>query len=192
MDEAETLKETSGEAAPETNIKPIVEALLFASYDPLSVQRIKTILHNDIDVSIPDIKKVILQLKEDYDVSGRGFEIVELGGGFHMRTKKNYAKWLEILLHKKKKESFSQAALETLSIIAYRQPVSKAEIENIRGVNVDGVVQKLLEKELIMIFKKKEGPTLPYQYVTTNKFLEHFGLTSLADMPKLDHYSNLG
>ncbi|MCK5708381.1 MAG: SMC-Scp complex subunit ScpB [Candidatus Aureabacteria bacterium] len=168
-------------------IKSIIEALLFASYDPLSAQKIKTIIQNDFELTTTDIKKTIYKIKEEFEAEGRGFEIVEIAGGYHIRTKKEFSKWLEILLNKRKKETLSQAALETLSIIAYRQPVTKADIEDIRGVNADGVVHKLLEKGFITIFKKKDAPSFPYYYVTSAKFLEHFGLRSLSDLPKLDH-----
>ncbi|MBN1521108.1 MAG: SMC-Scp complex subunit ScpB, partial [Candidatus Aureabacteria bacterium] len=168
-------------------VKAVIEAMIFASYDPLSANRIKSILQDDYDMTTTEIKKLIYKLKEEYEADSRGFEIVELGGGYHMRTRKQFFRWMEILLNKKKKETLSHAALETLSIIAYRQPVTKAKIEDIRGVNVDGIIQKIVQKGLVTILKKKDAPLVPYQYVTTNKFLEHFGLRSLADLPKLDH-----
>lgn len=135
------------------------------------------------DVPEVDIEKAILHLQEKFEAADFSFYPVQLAGGYQFMTKPEYQASIGIFLRQKSKKQLSASAMETLSIIAYKQPVSKSEIEQIRGVNCDYAVQKLLEKELIEIKGKSEGIGRPLLYGTSRKFEEHFGINSLKDLP---------
>jgi len=173
------------------NLKRIIEALIFASDEPLSLQQIKAVLHDHSSTdkefhhaSVDVIKKTIDELNQEYEKSQHAYRIIEIAGGYQFATIPTYAKWVGRLFQERMRRRLSQAALETLSIIAYKQPVSTPEIEYIRGVNVDSVVKSLLEKELITIVGRGEGVGRPLLFGTTQKFLKQFGLRSLSDLPK--------
>ena len=160
----------------------IIEALLFASEQPLSVPQLREVLSEGDEASI---RQAIDSLREHYRVSRRAFTIEEVAGGFQMATDPQLAPWIRTLYKEAKTDRLSGAALETLAIIAYRQPMTRAEIEQIRGVNVDGVMKTLMEKAVIKILGRKEVPGRPLIYGTTKEFLQYFGLNSLADLPSL-------
>jgi segregation and condensation protein B len=166
----------------EEKVKRIIEAILFATDKPLSMHRIKEVLE---EVEMEIIKSSVSALKEEYESQGRSFRIVEVAGGIQLITDSQYAPWLKRLYRQDKPDKLSSPALETLAIIAYRQPVTRADIEFIRGVNVDGVIRGLLERGLIKIKGRKDTVGRPFVYGTTREFLECFGLNSLADLPKL-------
>ena len=131
-----------------------------------------------------ELERAIQYLQDRYQNPQYAFEIVELAGGFQFLTKGAYHQTVGTLLKQKNKRRLSQAALETLSIIAYKQPVSKSEMEKIRGVNCDYALQKLLEKELVAISGRSDGPGRPLLYSTSEKFMNYFGLRSLRDLPQ--------
>jgi segregation and condensation protein B len=131
-----------------------------------------------------ELDKTLEQIKEKYKDEVYPFEIVEIAGGFQFLTKGAYHHTVGIYLKQTTKKRLSRSALETLSIIAYKQPVSKGELEKIRGVNCDYAIQKLLEKELVTITGRSEGPGRPLLYGTSPKFMDYFGLKSLDDLPK--------
>ena len=161
----------------------IIEALLFASEKPLTVEQIHEVLD---DVDAADIRRCIDELRQAYRVANRAFTIEEVAGGFQMATDPQFAGWIRKLYKEARTDRLSAAALDTLAIIAYRQPLTRAEIEDIRGVNVDGVMRTLLEKGVIKILGRKEAPGRPLIYGTTREFLQYFGLNSLADLPSID------
>jgi segregation and condensation protein B len=130
------------------------------------------------------IAAALEELKVEYDTQQRSFQLVEIAGGWRLMTRSEYAPWLKKLLDEARPHRLSQPSLETLSIIALRQPISRADIASIRGVEVDGVIKTLLERDLITIVGRSEVPGKPLLYGTTQRFLEHFGLPSLEDMPK--------
>ena len=165
--------------------KQIIEALLFTSERPLSLEQIKEVLEQ---LDNQTIKSLIAQLKNEYADSGRSFNIVEVAGGYQLTTQPEYAPWLKKLYSKTRKEKLSHPALETLAIIAYRQPVTRHEVEDIRGVNVDGVLNTLMQRSLVRINGRKPIPGRPFLYSTTRQFLEFFGLQSLGDLPKLEEF----
>jgi len=172
----------------ETQTKRIVEALLFASSKPLTVNEIRKVLRG---IRASQIEKVILELKEEYVRDGRSFKIQEVAGGYEISSESKYAPWImKLELHKRARQA-SQSALETLAILAYKQPATRQEIEDLRGVDITGVIATLLEKGLIRIAGRKEVPGRPFLYGTTEKFLEHFGLRALTDLPEIQEVRNL-
>ena len=172
------------------NITTHIEALIFASDSPISIKEIKqcieSILDQQYEKSFLQNKILTLQLK--YMQNSFAFQIVEIAGGYQFLTKEEYNDTIGVLLKQKSKKKLSKASLETLSLIAYKQPVTKSEIERIRGVNADYAVRKLLEKELIQIKGRSEDPGRPLLYGTSNKFMQHFGLNSIKDLPKLKEF----
>lgn len=172
-------------------LKQVIEALIFLSQKPLTAKDIRGILNDATDtggafkgVKDAAIAAAIQELKTEYDLNNRSFTIQEVAGGFRLITKPEFAPWARQLAEQRKSSHLSQPALETLAIIAYRQPITRAEIEAVRGVNVDGVMKTLLERNLVTITGRSKLPGAPLQYGTTQKFLEHFGLRSLDDLPQ--------
>jgi len=169
-------------------IKNVIEALLFASDTPLTIQKLKEILELD---SVKEIRKGIDDLKNHYSKTGSAMTIIEVGGGFQIVSREDFASYIQKLYKGRQASRLTQRGLETLAIIAYRQPITKSEIENIRGVNVDGVVRTLLERNLVSIEGRQKAPGNPLLYGTTQYFLEYFGLKSLDDLPKLKEIDEL-
>lgn len=163
-----------------------IEGLIFTAPNPLSVKEIQECLEETFETPFPDsdIKSAINSIKDRYQESDFSFEIVAVSGGYQFMTKGAYHQTIGTLLKQTTKKQLSRAALETLSIIAYKQPVIKSEIEKIRGVSCDYAVQKLLEKELVDINGRSEGPGRPLLYGTSEKFMDYFGLESLNELPK--------
>ncbi len=169
-------------------IRSIVEAVLFTTEKPVMLDQIKDIIDG---AQTAEIRDVIETMKKEFSQQKRGFLIVEIAGGYQILTNPDFAMYVKKFYRTKHKEKLSKPALETLAIIAYKQPVSRLDIELIRGVNSDGVVVHLLSKELIKIAGRKDVPGRPYLYGTTRQFLEYFGLKSLEDLPKLEDFSSL-
>ncbi len=172
----------------ENNLKSATEALIFASEKPITVEQIKKVL-DGLDAA--SINRIIAELKNEYEVQNRGMRIVEIAGGFQMITNSNFAPFLKKLFKNRNSEKLSKPALESLAIIAYKQPLTKAEIESLRNVNVDGVMKSLVDKNLIRICGRKKVPGRPFVFGTTREFLEHFGLKSLQDLPKMEDFTVL-
>ena len=164
--------------------KRIIEAILFVSDKPISIDTIKAVLE---DIEPTAIRALVEELNQEYRASERSFGIKEIAGGFQMLTDPRYGEWVA-KLYKRPPDRLSGPALETLSIIAYKQPITRAEIEAIRGVNVDGVVHTLEERGLIRTRGRKDVPGRPILYGTTNEFLQHFGLRSLEELPRLREF----
>jgi len=162
-------------------LKSIVESLIFASDIPIPASQIKALVEEAKD---SEIRKAVDALNLEYSQTNRAFSIVQVAGGFQMVTRENYAPWIRKLFLKRITARLSQAALEALAVIAFRQPVSKPEIEAIRGVNSDGVIHTLLERKLITMTGRAEGPGRPLLYKTTQEFLRYFGVNDLSDLPK--------
>jgi segregation and condensation protein B len=163
-----------------------IEALIFATPSPLKVEEINSILNEYLATEIPknDIEEAIISLKNKYKSDDFSFELVKSGGGYQMMTKPIFHPILATFLKQQSKKQLSKSALETLSIIAYKQPVTKGMIEEIRGTSADYAVQKLLERDLIEIKGKAESVGNPILYGTTEKFMEYFGIDSLEDLPQ--------
>lgn len=161
----------------------VVEALLFASDMPLEPERIREVL--DLE-NARAARELLGELVARYEAEPRGLAIVEVGGGFRMVTRPELAPWLVRLARARTRVRLSRPALETLAIIAYKQPVSKPELDAVRGVNSDAVLENLLERRLIRIGGRKEAPGRPFLYETTREFMVAFGLRDLNDLPKIE------
>ncbi len=166
-------------------IKPILESLLFVSDSPL---RLETLLEIFSGSNKEAILEGIEKIKREYEDDSKGFELVEVAGGYQFRTKPKWSEWIH-RLKKIKVVKLSRSAMETLAIVAYRQPIIRPEIERIRGVDSGWVLRALMEKGLIKIVGRKDLPGRPIIYGTTKAFLELFGLNSLADLPTLKEIS---
>ncbi len=164
--------------------KQIIEAILFAAGRAVSVKEIAIVLEK----SPKEITEMIENLKNEYKETERGIEIIKINDSYQMCTKKELYDDIALIFDKKSKPNLSNASLEIISIIAYNPNITRAEIETIRGVNCDGTIYKLLEYNLIEESGKLDAPGRPTTYVTTDKFLKMFGLTSLEELPELPKY----
>ena len=161
-----------------SEIKKIIEALLFATPDPLTQVKVNSIF----DPDTPNLNKFVDELNEQYSNEDHSFEIRQVAGGYQLVARKEYEHLIRRLLSRSGRLSLSPAALDTLSIIAYKQPVSRYEIEAIRGVDSSGVIKTLLNRKMVKIKGRDTGPGRPLIYQTTNMFLEHFGINRFNDM----------
>lgn len=173
----------------ERELKAILESMLFVSPEPLSAARLVAVLG---DVTKAEVEQVMRSLGDDLEQEGRGIRLAEVAGGFRLVTKQEYAPWIKRLDKAKSAAKLSRSALESLAIIAYKQPIVRSEIEEIRGVETSGVVRTLLERKLVRIVGRKEVPGRPIMYGTTKFFLEHFGLNDLSQLPPLREFKELG
>jgi segregation and condensation protein B len=160
----------------------VVEALLFASDTPVEADRIQEVL--DLP-SAALARALVLDLKARYEAEDRGLQIVEVGGGFRMVTRPEVAPWLVRLAKSRTRSRLTRSALETLAIVAYRQPASRPEIDVVRGVNSEAVLEGLLDRRLIRIAGRKDAPGRPFLYETTREFLVAFGLRDLSELPQV-------
>jgi segregation and condensation protein B len=171
----------------ENNLKAVIEALLFASDKPLTLERIRDVLDN---LQTDEIRRILEELGSEYEQSNRGLRVTEIAGGFQIITAPSFAPFLKKLYKERHTEKLSKPALETLAIIAYKQPVTKLQIESLRNVNIDGVMLNLLDKGLIRVTGRKKAPGRPKVYGTSSRFLEYFGLKSLEELPKIENFQN--
>jgi segregation and condensation protein B len=163
-------------------LKKIIETLLFITDLPLQASRIAQIAETDEEKAM----KIINEIRQEYNEKSMTLHIMEVAGGFQMATRPEYSLWVRKLFHNKMTVRLSSAAMETLSIIAYKQPITRAEIEIIRGVEVIGPLETLIERRLVTIMGRKETVGRPLLYGTTNEFLRQFGLKSLDELPSID------
>jgi segregation and condensation protein B len=169
-------------------LKFILESFLFVAEDPLSLEKIKSALpFSDAKA----IKEAIQSLQEEYDQRNGSVCLIEVAGGYQLRTRPEYADWIKKIIQPSA-QRLSQAALETLAIIAYKQPIIRSDIEHIRGVDSGGIIRMLLDRKLIKILGRKEIPGRPLIYATTRYFLEIFGLKDIKELPAPKDISNLG
>jgi len=175
--------ESPGNSREGAALKSVVEALLFASDEPLSIERIRSVVP---EASARQIRGAMEELNREYISSGHAFTIEEVAGGYRMYTRPEFQRYLRDFFRQRAQARLTIAALETLAIIAYRQPVERAVIEDIRGVNSEGVIKNLMERGLVKIVGRSSKLGHPLLYGTTKRFLEHFGLKSIKDLPKVD------
>ena len=164
-------------------IKPIIESLIFAAEEPITLRKLVDII-GDIDSA--QVLEAIAWLKNDYETQGRSFQIEEIAGGYQLFTKPEYYEWIAKLRKKSGETKLSQAALETLAIIAYKQPILRADVESIRGVQSGQIIRLLMEKDLVKVVGRDEALGHPLLYGTTKRFLEYFGLKDLKDLPNIE------
>lgn len=172
----------------QSHLKGILEALLFIAEKPLVLAMIQEVIAG---IDSETVKKLMEELKTEYQERKCGLTINEVAGGYQMTTSLDYADYIKKYYKSRHKEKLSGPGLETLAIIAYKQPVTRLDIESIRGVNVDGVIASLLDKGLIRIAGRKDVIGRPFVYATTRQFLEYFGLKSLQDLPKMEEFAAL-
>jgi len=168
--------------SPLSGLKGILEAILFVSGEPLSVDRILGVLEG---VARAELMGALRALQADYAVEGRGLQLVEVAGGFQITTRPDCAPWIKRLERAREGAKLSRSAMETLAIVAYKQPVVRADIEEIRGVDSAAVLKTLLVRRLVRIVGRKDAPGRPIMYGTTRQFLQAFGLKDLSDLPPL-------
>lgn len=161
------------------DINNIIESLLFVAEEPLTLDKLKSILET---VEPKDIKSALQALSDQYETRGGGFNLFEVAGGWQLRSRPEYNQWIKRMLQPSP-QRLSKPALETLAIVAYNQPIIRADIEHIRGVDCGGVLRQLMERKLIRVLGRKEIPGRPLIYATTKLFLELFGLKDLRDLP---------
>lgn len=175
--------------------KSVIEAIVFASDEPIAekeiINVIKEIDGDDVSLKPNDVEELIKELNDEYEKYDRSFSILKIAGGYVFATRKEFAKYIGFLSTEKSKRRLSQSALETLALVAYKQPITKPEIEAIRGVNSDYMINTLLEKQLIKIVGRADTIGRPLLYGTTDEFLKYFGLNSLADLPKPREYEEI-
>ena len=170
------------------DLKRIIEALLFASPEPLSVARIKLIIQG---VETEEVTQALESLKDEYAQESRSFQMVEIGGGYQLATKPDYSVFVGKLVESRTRQRLSKAAMETLAVVAYKQPVVRSTVEGIRGVNADGVLRTLMERDLIRIVGRGDGPGRPLLFGTTREFLLQFGMNKLSDLPGMKEIEEL-
>ena len=163
-------------------LKPIIEALIFASPDPLTPKTLFRLLDGEPQ---EDVERALDALRVEYAERG-GLQMVQVAGGFQICTRPELHEWVRRLFHKHSKQRLSVQALETLAVIAYKQPITGPEIAEIRGVNTSGVVGTLLERQLVKVVGRKQVVGRPFLYATTREFLNRFGLSDLSDLPKVE------
>lgn len=177
------------ELREERELDAILEALLFVAHEPLSLDRFVALIG---DVKKAEIEQALGRMRHALEQEGRGLHLIEVAGGYRLATKTEYAPWIRRLEKTKAAPKLSRSALESLAIIAYKQPIVRAEIEEIRGVETSGVLRTLLERKLVRIVGRKDVPGRPIMYGTTKFFLEHFGLRDLSELPPLKEFKELG
>ncbi len=172
------------------SLAPYIEALIFTAEQPITVSQIKACLDAEwqTDVEHGRVLKAIKKVVQKYQQEDYAIEVVESGGGYQFLTKREYYDIVTRLRKEKSSKRLSKAMLETLAIVAYKQPITKTEIDQIRGVNSDYVVRKLLEKDLAIIAGKADRPGKPLLYRTSESFLDYFGINSLDELPELEEF----
>jgi segregation and condensation protein B len=174
--------EVEVEKAPSAELKAILEALIFASPEPLTPKAIFKLLDNEPK---DDVLAALASLKDDYTRAG-GLQMVEVAGGYQIATRPDLHDWVRRLFHERTTQRLTVQGLETLAVIAYRQPITALEITEVRGVNTSGVLNTLLERHLVKIVGRKQVVGRPFLYATTKEFLIRFGLNDLSDLPKVE------
>lgn len=170
-----------------TRLSAVIEALIFASGDPISAAKIRDIIvenEEQIEISEETVSDFVDRLNQRYDENGLSFRIQKMGGGFTFATQSKYHYWLSIFQHENAYRKLSQSAIETLAIVAYRQPVTKPEVDQIRGVDSGYIIRQLMEKALIEVSGRADSPGKPLLYKTSRHFLQHFGINSVEELPK--------
>ena len=166
----------------EKNIQCAIEGILFATGEPVKTAKLAAVLEVDIDV----IEEAVSILKYNYDAEKRGVMIIEIDGGYQLCSRPEYYGYIQEILGEQRRQALSNAAMEALAIIAYKQPITKGQVEYIRGVNSDGAVARLVERDLVEEKGRLDAPGRPIHYGTTQNFLRCFGLKNPQDLPEVD------
>ena len=169
-------------------IKSAIESLLFVSGEPLSIKE----LHNNLEIPVKVIESIISEMMVEYESENRGIKLISINGGYQLVSKPENSEIIQKLLKKNKRQSLSQASLESLAIIAYKQPITRVDIDEIRGVKSESAIQRLIERGLIKDIGRLEVPGRPILFGTTEEFLRQFELKALDELPSLDLYAENG
>ncbi|MFN1834744.1 SMC-Scp complex subunit ScpB [Balneola sp. MJW-20] len=170
-----------------TLLSTVIEALIFASDEPMSAKKVRDIIvenEEQIEISEETVDAFVEKLNQRYEENGLSFRIERLGGGYTFVTQKKYHYWLSVFQHENAYRKLSQSAIESLAIVAYRQPITKPEVDQIRGVDSGYILRQLMEKALIEVAGRADSPGKPLLYRTTKHFLRHFGINSVDELPK--------
>lgn len=167
----------------EEHAKSILEAILFAASDPITIRQFQHALPG---LNARVIRRALSELRDEYRETGRSFGLVEIANGYQISTRPEYSEWIRKFYIQQVRVTLSPSALETLAIVAYKQPVTRADVSNIRGVNSDSVINALVEKDLVCVSGRKEGAGRSLLFSTTDKFLQQFGLKDSSELPSLD------
>lgn len=179
------IDEEQQEQLSRLHAKRIIEALLFASSEPLTLVKLREIIEVSCPIKPRVLRDLICELQQEYISQQRAFRLEEIAQGFLLRTCEEYASYIDLLHRNKRAEKLSPASAEVLAIIAYKNPITKAQIESIRGVDSSGIMQNLIERQLIEAVGRLEAPGRPTLYSITKDFLKHFGLRDLHDLPEI-------
>lgn len=174
-----------------TRLKRIIEALLFVSHEPISFSKIREVLDTVEPIKPRQLEDLLQELAEEFILQQRAFRLEKIADGYLLRTCKEYGPYIDLLFRNKRTEKLSQAAAEVLAIIAYRQPITRPQIDAIRGVDSSGVIQSLMERQLIEAVGQMQVPGRPTLYGITKDFLKHFGLRDLKELPGWEEEKNL-
>ena len=174
------------ELSRKSDIKSAIESMLFVSGEPLALRE----LSNNLELKEKNVEEILSEMANEYDDKSRGIRLISINGAYQLVTKSENSDFVQKLLKKNKKHSLSQASIESLAIIAYKQPITRIDIDEIRGVKSESAIQKLVEKGLIKDIGRLEVPGRPILYGTTDEFLRQFGLQSLKELPSLDLYED--
>ncbi|MBJ7450101.1 MAG: SMC-Scp complex subunit ScpB [Parachlamydiales bacterium] len=178
------MNDNSSISAPYFQVKRILEALFFACTDPIPLNKLQELIQDEFEITPKEIRNLLQELKEEYRYSHRAFDLVENDSGWTLRSKEEYRPHIEKLFEAKRQEKLSMASTEVLTIIAYRQPMTRPAIEALRGVDCSAILQSLMEKGLIEVIGKQESAGRPSLYAVTQRFLDHFGISSTEELPK--------
>ena len=182
MDATDTL-------APDLDeVKSILEAILFAASEPISLEQFSQLFD---DASVRQIRQQLMRLRDEYQETSRSFQLIEIANGFQICTDRAYHQWIEKFYTRQIRVKLSPSALEALAIVAYKQPVTRSEVEEIRGVNSDSVLSSLIEKRMVRIAGRKPGPGRSLLLATTDEFLEQFGLKDLSTLPSMEEIEEI-
>lgn len=165
-------------------VKRVIEALLFAAQEPLPFRKVRDIVTAFLPIPPRTILQMIHEVRDQFTLEGRPIQIDEIAGGYVIRTRKQYAPYVQMLYTNRRADRLTQATAEVLALIAYRQPITRPQVDKVRGVDSSGAIASLVERGLIETVGKAEAPGRPSLYATTAKFLQHFGLRALSDLPK--------
>ena len=169
-------------------VKSILEAILFAASEPISLEQFSQLFD---DVSVRQIRQQLMRLRDEYQETNRSFQLIEIANGFQICTDRAYHQWIEKFYTRQIRVKLSPSALEALAIVAYKQPVTRSEVEEIRGVNSDSVLSSLIEKRMVRIAGRKPGPGRSLLLATTDEFLEQFGLKDLSTLPSMEEIEEI-
>lgn len=178
----------NSDVTPEENLKSILEAILFAASEPITIKQFQ---HAIPGITVREIRKALSELRDEYQQMNRSFHLIEIANGYQICTRPEFSDWIRKFYIQQVRVTLSPSALETLAIVAYKQPVTRNDVSTIRGVNSDSVINALVEKNLVCVSGRKEGAGRSLLFSTTDTFLQQFGLKDPSELPSLEEINQL-